>query len=338
MAARTKSSLASALSIAMADHGLGSPTVLKVGFLAPLTGKLKSWAEPGLNGSLIWRDRVNAAGGIKVGMRRFMVDLIPFDSNFQPDLALAGVKKLINEDGVKFILMVGGNDFTDEVRNVVNKHRMLVATLLPSDLTPDAPTLVAPSEVHPIYNVTGVDWLHRQDPGLKTVAMCAQDDLHGLPSIATYRAAFEVAGWDLVAEHLFPIETTDFGAIVDKLMAKNPDVLCWDTVYEPFLHALTKEAFKRGFKGRMISCTCDNYADLIAHTSPEFMEGFVFQFPDFDDPRLNDSQINFENPNEFYAEFCARYPGTWSAVSWEYVSTLELWKNAVQRARTFEPF
>jgi branched-chain amino acid transport system substrate-binding protein len=25
-------------------------------------------------------------------------------------------------------------------------------------------------------------------------------------------------------------------------------------------------------------------------------------------------------------------------VSWEYVSTLELWKNAVQRARTFEPF
>ncbi|MEI9899540.1 MAG: ABC transporter substrate-binding protein [Hyphomicrobium sp.] len=206
----------------MADYGLESPTVLKVGFLAPLTGKLKSWAEPGLNGCRIWRDTVNAAGGIKVGMRRFMVDLVPFDSKFQPELALAGVKKLINEDGVKFILMVGGNDFTEEVRSVVNKHRMLVATLLPSDLTPDAPTLVAPSEVHPIYNVTGVDWLARQAPGIKTVAMCAQDDLHGLPSLATYRAAFEVAGWDLVEEHLFPIETTDFGAIVDKLMAKNP--------------------------------------------------------------------------------------------------------------------
>ena len=91
-----------------------------------------------------------------------MVDLVPFDTKFQPDLALAGVKKLINEDGVKFILMVGGNDFTERVRDVVNKHRMLVATLLPSDLTPDAPTLVAPSEVHPIYNVTGVDWLSRQ--------------------------------------------------------------------------------------------------------------------------------------------------------------------------------
>jgi len=230
----------------MADYGLESRTILKVGFLAPLTGKLKSWAEPGFNGSLIWRDRVNAAGGIKVGMRRFMVDLVPYDTNFDPERALAGAKKLINEDGVKFILMLGGNDFTDEVRDLVNRHRMPVATLLPSDLTPDAPTLVAPSEVHPIYNVTGVDWLARQDPSIKTVAMCAQDDLHGLPSLATYRAAFEVAGWDLVEEHLFPIETTDFSAIVEKLMAKNPDVLCWDTVYEPFLHALTKEAYRRG--------------------------------------------------------------------------------------------
>lgn len=221
MAGRARSSLGSALSIAMTDHGLGSSKVIKVGFLAPLTGKLKSWAKPGLNGSLIWRDRVNAAGGIKVGMRRYMVDLVPFDTEFRPELALAGVKQLINDDGVKFILMVGGNDFTVAVRDIVNQHRMLVATLLPSDLTPDAPTLLAPSEVHPIYNVTGVDWLSRQRPELKTVAMCAQDDLHGLPSIATYRAAFEVAGWELVEEHLFPIETTDFGAIVEKMMARN---------------------------------------------------------------------------------------------------------------------
>jgi branched-chain amino acid transport system substrate-binding protein len=67
------------------------------------------------------------------------------------------------------------------------------------------------------------------------------------------------------------------------------------------------------------------------------MEGFVFQFPDFDDPRLNDPQINFQNPNLFYEEFCARFPGTWSAVSWQYVSVLDLWKTAVERSGSFEP-
>jgi branched-chain amino acid transport system substrate-binding protein len=322
----------------MRDFGLGSPTVLKIGLLAPLTGPLKAWALPGLNGSLIWVERINGAGGLKVGSRRYMLELVQYDTMYQPDRALQGARKLIVEDGVKLILMIGGDDLTVDVRRLVTQHRMLVATLLPSDLSPDAPTLVAPSEVHPIYNVTGVEWLKRTNPGLKTAALCAQRDLLGLPSIATYRAAFEAAGIELVAERLFEPDTSDFAPIVEELMAKKPDILCWDTAYEPFVHALTIEAYKRGFRGKLLSCTCDNYQELIRRTSAEFMEGFVFQFPDFDDPRLNDGHVNFEEPGAFYDEFCRRFPGTWSAVSWEYASTLELWKSAVQRARTFEPF
>jgi branched-chain amino acid transport system substrate-binding protein len=130
----------------------------------------------------------------------------------------------------------------------------------------------------------------------------------------------------------------DFDTIVENLMSKKPDVLCWDTAYEPFVHALTIAAYRRGFEGTLLSCTCDNYSELIRRTSPEFMEGFIFQFPDFDDPRLEDPGVNFKSPGAFYSEFCERFPGTWSAVSWEYASTLELWKSAVQLARSFEPF
>lgn len=333
-----RSPVISTLSLALRDFGLGSHKVLKIGFLAPLSGPLKSWALPGLYGSTIWVERVNAAGGIKVGNRRYMVELVEFDSAYDPAIALEGARRLIVDEGVKLLLMIGGDDISPELRRLVRQHRMLVATLLPSDLSPDAPTLVAPSEIHPIFNVTGVDWLRRKRPQLRTVAMCAQRDLLGLPSIATYRAAFEAARISLVAEELFEPDQKDFGGIVERLMANSPDILCWDTAYEPFVHELTAEAYKRGFKGQLLSCTCDNYRELIARTSPEFMDGFVFQFPDFDDPRLNEAHVNFDNPNGFYAIFCERFPGTWSAVSWEYASTLELWKTAAQRARNFEPF
>ncbi|MBA2127083.1 ABC transporter substrate-binding protein [Hyphomicrobium methylovorum] len=338
MATKPRSAVSAALGVAMRDFGIGSATVLKIGFLAPLTGPLRSWAAPGLYGSLIWIDRVNAAGGLKVGSRRYMLELVPYDTEYNSEFSARGARKLIREDGVKFLMMIGGNDVTLEVRSVINRHRMLVATLLPSDLSPDAPTLIAPSEVHPIYNVTGVDWLKRNAPKLKTVSLCAQRDLLGLPSIATYRAAFEAAGIKIVAEQLFEPDTTDFGGIVEAMMAPDPDILCWDTAYEPFVHELTIEAYKRNFRGRFLSCTCDNYPELIRRTSPEFMEGFVFQFPDFDDPRLDDGRINFEEPRLFYDEYCRRFPGTWSAVSWEYAATLELWKAGVQRARSFEPF
>jgi branched-chain amino acid transport system substrate-binding protein len=233
--------------------------------------------------------------------------------------------------------MVGGNDFSREVRDFVNEHRVLTTTLLPTDLSPDTRTLFAPSEVHPLYNVTGVDWLKRSDPSLKTAVLCTQNDEHGLPSIATYRAAFEAANIDLVGEHLFPNTTTDFADIVSGLLELKPDILCWDTAYLPFVHSMTIEAFKRGFNGRILSCTCDAYPRLVEQTSVEFMERFVFQFPDFDDPALLRPEINFSEPSAFYEEFCTRFPDTWSAVSWEYVSALEFWKDAVQRARTFHP-
>lgn len=330
-------SLNSALSLAIPRLNIETKKHVKVGFLAPLSGKLKSWAEPGYFGCQLWQERVNSAGGLKVGQRRYLVDVVPHDSRFEPECAFEGAKKLVLKDGCSFLIMVGGNDLSRQLRDFINQHRILVSTALPSDLTPDSRTLISPSEVHPIYNVTGVDWLRRNYPDVKTAAMCTQDDAHGLPSIATYRAAFEVAGIKLVAEKLFPIETTDFKGIVGQLLANEPDLLCWDTAYEPFVHAMTIEAHRQGFKGRMLSCTCDNYRELIARTSVAFMEGFIFQFPDFDDPKLNDPKINFPNPNEFYAEFCSRYPGMWSAVSWQYASVLDVWKAAVEYAQTFDP-
>ncbi len=309
---------------------------VRVGFLAPLSGEVSAWGQPGRDGCLIWADWVNAAGGIRLGDRRYRVEIVSEDSRYDPNLALVGAKKLVHEDEVKFIMMLGGDTYP-AVQAFFNRHKMLVSTLLPSDLSPDTPYLIAPCEVHPIYNVTGVDWLCENRPDLKTAAICAQDDALGLPSIATYRAAFAAAGIALVRQHLFPAGTSDFAAIVADLLAAGPDILCWDTCYEPFVHALTEEAYRQGFEGQLLSCTCDNYGQLIAKTSPAFMDGFVFQFPDFDDPALNDRRVNFTRPNEFYREFNRRFPGSWSAVSWEYASILDLWKEAVESAGSFEP-
>lgn len=337
MSRQVRSPLTSALSTVLPKLAIQQQRDVNVGFLAPLSGKLKAWAEPGLQGCEIWCERLNAEGGLRVGDRRYLVNIVPYDTQYTPEGAFAGARSLVLENDVRILLMVGGNDFTRAVRDFISEHNVLTTTLLPTDLSPDTRTLFAPSEIHPLYNVTGVDWLKRSDPSLATAVLCTQNDEHGLPSIATYRAAFEAAGIDLIDEHLFPISTTEFSEIVARLLQKKPDILCWDTAYEPFVHAMTIEAFKRGFKGRILSCTCDNYEKLVENTSVAFMEGFVFQFPDFDDPRLMDPGINFAGPHEFYAEFCARYPGAWSAVSWEFVSALEFWKDAVERARTFHP-
>jgi len=313
----------------------GQKTV-KIGFLAPLTGEVAAWGLPGLYGCQIWAEKVNAAGGIKLGGDNYRVELVPYDNEYAPDKARTGATKLIREDGVKFIMMLGG-DTWPAVQPLANKTGMLVSTLLPSDLSPDTPTLIAPCEVHPIYNVTGVQWLAENKPDLKTAVICAQDDALGRPSVATYQAAFEAEGIGVKDTIFFDIATTDFAPIMTSMLSKNPDILCLDTAYADYVHPLCEQAYQQGFKGQIISCTADFYEKIIEKTSKEFMEGFIFQFPDFDDPALNAPQINFQSPNEFYAEYSRRWPGEWGAVSWEYASILDLWRAGAEKAGSIEP-
>ena len=311
--------------------------VIKIGFLAPLTGAVAAWGKPGLDGCEIWAERVNAAGGIKLSDGDYMVEFVPYDNEYDPAKARTGATKLIREDGVSFIMMLGGDTWPG-VQPVADKTGMLFSTLLPSDLGPDTTTLIAPAEVHPIYNVTAVEWMAENRPELKTAVMCAQDDALGLPSVATYLAAFEAAGIEMQDEPLlFDPATTDFAPVVTRLISSSPDIVCLDTCYSDYVHPISEQLFQQGYEGQIISCTADFYDQMIAKTSAEFMEGFLLQFPDFDDPALNSDQVNFADPNGFFAEYNKRYPGQWGAVSWEYASIMDLWKAAAEMAGSSEP-
>jgi branched-chain amino acid transport system substrate-binding protein len=171
----TTSAAALMASVSMPKIVFGADKVVKIGFLAPLTGAVSAWGKPGLDGLHIWGDRVNDAGGIPIGGENYKVEFVAYDDEYDPGKARTGAVKLIKEDGVKFIMMLGGDPWPG-ASPVAEKEMMLVSTLLPSDLTPETTMLVAPCEVHPIYNVTGVEWLAENKPDLKTEVFCALDE------------------------------------------------------------------------------------------------------------------------------------------------------------------
>ena len=310
------------------DHA-GDRTI-KIGFLAPLSGPVESWGRPGLNGCEIWVDWLNDAGGILIGGQRHRLELIAFDCGDDPELALKGAKKLVNTDGVSLLMTLGGAPL-HAIQSFLTDLKVLTSTLLPSDLSPDTPYLIAPSEVHPVYNVTGIEFLCKEYAP-KSVALCAQTDAMGLPSLATYRAGFAAQNIPVVSTVQYDPSLREGAEIVAEMMASDPDVLCWCTSYTPMVHSLTKAAYQAGFTGKILSCTADGYGEMIAATSAEFLEGFIFQFPDFDDPALRKNAFFFNQPKKFFDEYNRRFPKCWSAVSWEYVSILDIWHAGVERA------
>jgi branched-chain amino acid transport system substrate-binding protein len=314
--------------------GMAEP--VNIGFLAPLTGQVRSWGAPGLNGCELWSDWINNVGGVLMSGRRYPVKLIPYDCGYDPARAMAGARELVENHNVKLLMTLGG-DTLSLARDYLTDRKILTTTLLPSDLSPDTPYLIAPSEVHPVYVVTGVEYLARVHPDAERVALCSQTDAMGLPSLATYRAAFKATGRQIVHEVRYDSGGADAETVVAAMLAEAPDVLCWCTSYTPMVHALTEAAYRAGFQGQIISCTVDDYAGLIDKTSAAFMEGVIFQFPDFDDPALREKAFFFNQPKRFYDSYQERFPNSWSAVSWEYAAILDIWHAAVEKAGDASP-
>ncbi|MBW4975635.1 ABC transporter substrate-binding protein [Roseovarius mucosus] len=331
----SNSSFAQRLAIqsALPRFSVGMRKTLTIGFLAPLSGPVESWGLPGLQGCRLWVDWLNRAGGVLMGGRRFPVRLESYDCGYDGADALTGARHLVQEHDAALVMMLGGDSFT-EVRDYLMGQKVLTSSLLTSDLSPDTPYLIAPGESLPIYTVTAVEWIAKNRPEIKTVALCAQTDALGLPALAAYRAAFKAVGIEIIEEIRYDPGTASAPAVVAPMLAVAPDMLCWCTSYTPMVHAMTEYAYHQGYAGQILSCTADCYEQLIALTSPEFMEGFLFQFPDFDDPALAEKAFFFNQPQAFYDEYNARFPGSWTAVSWEYAAILDIWQSAVERAGT----
>ena len=296
---------------------------LTVGMNVPLTGDLAPWGLPGLYGCEIIADRVNSAGGVEIGGTTYDINIASYDHGYDTEKALQGIKKLVLEDDAKMVMMLGGAT-VGAILPWATRKKVLTTTLLPSDITPDSEYLVATCESHPLYNVTGVVWLANNFPEAKTAAIVTNNDAeYGLQSAATYKAAFEVAGIEVIDTNLHGFDVTDFAPIVSSVLAKKPDIFCMATSF--YVTPIMEQLYHQGYAGKIISCTLDYYQEIIAKTSVDFVNGTIFQFPDFDDPMLMSEGISFPDPAGFDAAFRKDHPNDWSAVAWEYPVILMNW-------------
>jgi len=311
-----------------------SGKVVRVGALLPLTGDLSPWGLPGKLGSELWAERVNKKGGIDLHGEKYTVELVAFDSEYIAEKTLEGARSFLEQD-VKCTMIIGGDDWS-ALQDFSNRNKMLTASLYVSDLNPSSNYLLAPVELHPFYLAIGLEYLVKQDPHLKTIALCAQDDLTGRSSLAYWRAGFDAYGLEMVSDEYFDNSTTDFSTVVSTMLSKKPQAICLDTMYPPVLIQVCQELHQRGYKGRLLHAGWDLFPDILKRTSKEFVEGAIGYFPRFDDPEIDKVTTGFEDASGFYKEYMQRHPNSWNNTSWEYAAILEVWKRGVEAAGTFD--
>lgn len=119
-----KLGFAAALALAAAPGWSADP--VRIGFAIANTGPFTMASNPQLKAYDLWKEQVNAAGGLNVAGTKRPVEFVMYDDQSKPDQAVRLYEKLITSDKVDLLLAPWGTAFHIAIAPVLEKYKFPV--------------------------------------------------------------------------------------------------------------------------------------------------------------------------------------------------------------------
>jgi len=211
-----------------AFFSLSFAETLRFGAAVSLTGKYAKEGELLRKGYELWREAVNARGGIKIGDRRFRVEIIYYDDQSDPKTTAKLVEKLITEDGVKFLLGPYGSAQVFAAAGVVEKYRAL---MIQGGGASSRIYAQGYRYVFGVFNVAEdygrnlVRLAASLEPKPRTLAVIYEKDIFSEDAARGAREEALRRGIKLVLYESYPKGAQDLSSLMLKLRMKRPDAI-----------------------------------------------------------------------------------------------------------------
>ena len=200
---------------------------IKIGYCLSLSGGLAANGQTARLAHEIWRDRVNAKGGL-IGRE---VQLHCVDDKSDATTVEAIYEKLISEEKVDLLLGgYGNNSITPAMPLVMKDRRFLVGLMALGENIQfgyDQFFAMIPTGTDPNSALTEGFFASaaQQNPRPKTVAIVAADAPFSKNPILGARANAEKNGLEVASESKYPLTTTDFAPFLQEVEKLSPDIL-----------------------------------------------------------------------------------------------------------------
>ena len=210
-----------------AGPSVAADDTITIGFTVSQTGKLNNDSVAQMRGFELWRDEVNAAGGIKAGGKQYKVNFVSYDDEsqntrvqqlytrvivqdkaqflFSPySSGLVATAAIISEQYGKVMVTTGGAE--EKAYRLGNKNLFQVYSPAGQYL---AGALAALKQKNP---KTSIGFVYKDDPFSKAVAQTTRD-------------LAKKEGLSLALDESYSPDTTDFGPIINKVISSKADAL-----------------------------------------------------------------------------------------------------------------
>jgi branched-chain amino acid transport system substrate-binding protein len=245
---------------AISPAALGAPAwaadPIKVGFSMALTGAVAQNGQQLIIALGLWRDDVNAKGGL-LGRP---VELVYYDDQSNPANVPGIYTKLITVDKVDLLLGPYATNMAAPAMPVIMQHNMTTITILAIgvnrhfnysryfDMIPVGP------EGTKAFSRGFFELAAAQKPKPQTVAILAADAEFSKTSADGARENAKSGGFNIVYDQSYPPTTTDYAPVARAVQAANPDIV-FVAAYPPDTVGVLRAAQEVGLKPKMFGGT-----------------------------------------------------------------------------------
>jgi branched-chain amino acid transport system substrate-binding protein len=232
----------------LALTGCGGGGTLKVAILAPLSGAVATFGESTKNGAMIAIEEWNAKGGV-LGRQ---IEAIVEDSQCSADPAVNAANKVIDQDGVKYIIGEVCSSASIPVSLITEEKGVvqISPTSTNDQLTINADGTAKKYIFRACYNdsfqgiVTGNFALTTL--GAKTAfVLYDQGNDYTIGLAESFKKTFVDGGGTIVGEETYVGKDSDFSAILSKIADAKPDVVFLGDYY-PTVNLMMAQAKEKG--------------------------------------------------------------------------------------------
>ncbi|RZN38408.1 MAG: hypothetical protein EFT35_04715 [Methanophagales archaeon ANME-1-THS] len=100
------------------------PKTIRFGCALSLSGAREQEGKLTREGYELWKEHVNSQGGILIGNDQYLVEILYYDDESDPQKTASLVEKLIVEDNVDLLLGPYGSDCTFEAAAIAERYRV----------------------------------------------------------------------------------------------------------------------------------------------------------------------------------------------------------------------
>lgn len=200
---------------------------LKIGFSLSKTGIFASAAISQLQSYELWREQVNARGGLDVAGKKRPIEFIFFDDQSNSAKAVQIYEKLITDDKVDLLLAPWGTSLHFAIVGVLERHKFpmvgnTAASALLRDVEPG--NIWFPTSAFPdTQSVALVELLKSQ--GVTTAALITNQLSYTQENKKFIVPALKAAGIELLVSEDYPPDVKDLTALLTKVKNAKPDAV-----------------------------------------------------------------------------------------------------------------